>query len=103
MFGGQGVFIDGLMIAIITREDEIYLKADAETIPAFESENLKPFGYRTKSGTHTLTSYWRMPDRLYDDASELASWARAAHHTALPAADLRKTVKKKKRKKAEIA
>ena len=98
MFGGQGVFVDGLMIALITRDDEIYLKADAQTIPAFEAENLKPFSYGTKNGRHTLTSYWRMPDRLYDDASELASWARAAHHAALRAAGIpkRKTSKKKR-------
>ena len=24
-------------------------------------------------------SYWRMPERLYDDPDELARWARAAH------------------------
>jgi DNA transformation protein len=23
-------------------------------------------------------SYWQLPDRLYDDADELADWARAA-------------------------
>jgi DNA transformation protein len=99
MFGGQGVFVDGLMIALITRDDEIYLKADAQTIPEFEAENLKPFGYHTKNGKHTLTSYWRMPDRLYDDMTELAAWARAAHHTALraAAAPKRKTSKKKTR------
>ena len=75
MFGGVGVFVDGLMIAIVTREDAVYLKADDETIPAFEREELGPFTYATKNGEHTLTSYWRMPDRLYDDPEELARWA----------------------------
>jgi TfoX/Sxy family transcriptional regulator of competence genes len=32
----------------------------------------------TKNGKRTLTSYWRLPDRLYDDADELAQWARQA-------------------------
>ena len=76
MFGGQGIFVDGTMIALIAR-DVIYLKADAETIPAFEQEGLAPFSYGTRNGEHTLTSYWRMPDRLYDDTEELARWARA--------------------------
>ena len=53
MFGGQGIFVDGLMIALIAR-DVIYLKADAETIPAFEQEGLAPFSYATKNGEHTL-------------------------------------------------
>ena len=78
MFGGAGVFVDGLMIALIS-DDVIYLKADAETIPAFEREGLGPFSYATKDGEHTLDSYWRMPDRLYDDPR---SWrAGRAPHT----------------------
>jgi DNA transformation protein len=83
MFGGVGVFVDGLMIAIVTRGDVIYLKADADTIPSFETEGLAPFSYATKNGEHKLTSYWRMPDRLYDDPEELARWARDAHAAAL--------------------
>ena len=52
---------------------------DDVTIPAFEVEGLSAFTYATKNGEHKLTSYWRMPDRLYDDPQELAQWARAAH------------------------
>ena len=85
MFGGQGVFVEGRMIALISR-DVIHLKADAETIPEFEREKLGPFTYATKDGEHKLTSYWRMPERLYDDPEELAQWARRAHATALRAA-----------------
>ena len=81
MFGGQGIFVDGMMFALVAR-DVIYLKADTETIPAFEQEGLAPFSYATRNGEHTLTSYWRMPDRLYDDTEELARWARAAHAVA---------------------
>ena len=83
MFGGIGVFADGLMIALVTSDDVFYLKADDATIPAFEQEGLGPFSYATKNGEHTLTSYWRMPDRLYDDPEELARWARDAHAVAL--------------------
>ena len=82
MFGGAGIFVDGRMIGLVSR-DVIYLKADAETIPAFEQERLAPFSYATKDGERKLTSYWRMPDRLYDDTEELARWARTAHEVAL--------------------
>jgi DNA transformation protein len=90
MFGGQGIFVEELMIALISR-GVIYLKADAETIPRFETEGLGPFSYATKEGARVLESYWRMPDRLYDDAEELARWARAAH-----AAALRSSLRKRK-------
>ena len=96
MFGGQGVFVEGRMIALISRE-VIHLKADAETIPEFEREGLGPFTYATKDGEHKLTSYWRMPERLYDDAEELAQWARRAHAAAMRAAarkEKRKTARK---------
>jgi DNA transformation protein and related proteins len=97
MFSGAGVFAGDRMIALVSRE-VIYLKADMETIPRFEQEGLAPFSYATKNGEHKLTSYWRMPDRLYDDPEELARWARAAHAAALRAAD-----KKKKPSKSGIA
>ena len=77
MFGGAGVFVDGMMIALIAG-GVVYLKADDRTIPSFEREGLAPFSYATKTGECTITSYWRMPHRLYDDVDELAEWARAA-------------------------
>jgi DNA transformation protein len=81
MFGGAGVFAEGLMIALVV-DGVIFLKADARTIPQFEREGLAPFSYRAKGGTRTLTSYWRMPERLYDDPDELAVWARRALESA---------------------
>ncbi len=85
MFGGAGIFVDRVMIGLVS-DGAIHLKADSETIPRFEAEGQGPFTYPTKTGTHTLTSYWRMPERLYDDPDELARWARDAHVIALRAA-----------------
>lgn len=81
MFSGAGVFADGLMIALVVR-GVIYLKADEQTIPAFEREGLGPFSYKTKTGTRSLNSYWRMPERLYDEPVELASWAKLSLEAA---------------------
>ena len=77
MFGGAGVFVDGLMIAIVD-DGVIFLKAAPEGTAAFERERCGPFTYATKDGERMLTSYWRMPERLYDDPDELAQWARTA-------------------------
>ncbi|HZP78970.1 MAG TPA: TfoX/Sxy family protein [Pseudolabrys sp.] len=77
MFSGFGLYADGTIFALVLR-GTIYLKADADSIPYFEAEGLAPFGYDTKHGRRVLTSYWRMPDRLYDDPDELAKWARRA-------------------------
>ena len=77
MFSGAGVFADGLMIALVV-DGIVYLKADDTFILLFEREGQAPFSYRTRDGKRTLTSYWRMPDRLYDDPDDLAEWARLA-------------------------
>jgi DNA transformation protein and related proteins len=100
MFGGAGVFVDGLMIGLVS-DGVIYLKADSATIPDFEREGQAPFTYATKNGAHTLTSYWRMPERLYDDADELARWAREANAVALRASA--KPKKKPAKRTAEKA
>ena len=69
------------MIALVI-DGVIFLKADAQTIPDFEGEGLRPFSYKTKDGERTLNSYWRMPERLYDEPDELADWASRAMETA---------------------
>src|SRR5258708_2966027 len=99
MFSGAGVFADGVMIAIIIR-DVIYLRADAQTVSAFEAAGTAPFSYGTKEGERRIGGLWRMPDALYDDADELARWARDALAAAQRAA-LRKRGKAGRRSPAK--
>jgi DNA transformation protein and related proteins len=77
MFGGAGIYADGTMFGLVA-DGVIYLKADERNAPAFERENLPPFTYETKDGKRGVMSYRRMPERLYDDPDELATWALAA-------------------------
>jgi DNA transformation protein len=77
MFSGAGVFADGLMIAIAVG-GVIYLKTDEADIARFAREGLEPFRYRRKGALQTIRSFWRMPERLYDDPDELAEWAARA-------------------------
>ena len=85
MFGGAGVFADGIIIAIVA-DSVIYLKADEATVSAFKAEGLQPFSYQAGSGKRAVMSFRRMPDRLYDDPDELVGWARAALAAAQRAA-----------------
>jgi DNA transformation protein and related proteins len=84
MFGGAGIYCDGMIFALVI-EDVVYLKADAASIPAFEAESMGPFTYDTKLGQRGVMSYWRLPDRLFDEPDELVEWAKravAASHAA---------------------
>jgi DNA transformation protein and related proteins len=77
MFGGAGIYADSVMFGLISG-GQIYLKADTATAADFEREGCAPFEYGTKKGRRAVMSYWRLPDRLYDDPDELARWARQA-------------------------
>ncbi|MFM1813448.1 MAG: hypothetical protein RLZ98_143 [Pseudomonadota bacterium] len=77
MFGGAGVFVDGQMFALIA-DDVLYLKVDDSTRADFEAEGSEAFTYQTKNGRNSIMSYWRAPDRLFEDADEMTEWARAA-------------------------
>jgi DNA transformation protein len=84
MFGGAGVYRDGLMFALI--DDEVlYLKADDSTKPAFESEGLAQFVYVARGGKKMEMGYWHVPERCLDDADEMAKWCRVAYDVALKA------------------
>lgn len=77
MFSGAGVYADGLIVALVIR-DTLYLKGDAATSVRFAAEGCAQFSYTRQGNKPTTLPYWRIPDRLYDDPTELADWARAA-------------------------
>ena len=81
MFGGRGVFKDGLMFALVSSRGVFYLKADAETAPAFAAEGCERFAPEMKGRTAAMP-YWRAPERLFDEPDEFAEWARAAYAAA---------------------
>ena len=81
MFGGEGLFRDGLMFGIV-HEDRLYFKTSEESRQAFIAEGAGPLFYKFKTAEGVLTSYYELPDRLYDDPDELADWARAAFAVA---------------------
>ncbi|MDO8877198.1 MAG: TfoX/Sxy family protein [Pseudolabrys sp.] len=77
MFSGQGIYAGGVIFAIVSG-GVIHLKTDDTTRAVFERENAMPLTFTKKSGQRMVTSYWRLPERLYDDPEELAQWARVA-------------------------
>src|SRR5690242_973166 len=84
MFGGVGLFHRGLMFGLIVR-DELFLKAGEANQAAFEAAGEAAFSYETRTGTHTLRSYWRCPPELLDDAETFRDWAHKAIEAATAA------------------
>lgn len=94
MFGMQGVFVDELMIGF-AGEDALYLKTDETTRPDYEAEGCGPFIYAKQTGEAIAMSYWRVPERLFDDPEELARWARKAHAVAQRKPTAKRKIKKR--------
>lgn len=80
MFGGWGVYVDQVMIALFA-DGVVHLKVDDLTREAFESAGSAPFVYRSKDRTIT-TSYWSLPEAALDSSDALQPWARRALQAA---------------------
>jgi len=77
MFGKTGVFCDGFMLGMV-RDNTLYFRVDGDNRAAFkEAQSFPPLNYEKKGGTIDL-SFWRAPERLFDEPDELVAWARAA-------------------------
>ena len=77
MFGKTGVFCDGVMFGMVT-ENMLYLRVDDQNRAVFrEARASPPLNYR-KGGRTIDLSFWRAPERLFDEPDELVTWARAA-------------------------
>ena len=77
MFGKTGVFCDGLMLGMVT-DNTLYLRVDDDNRAAFqEAASSPPLNYRKRGETIDL-SFWRAPERLFDEPDELVTWARIA-------------------------
>ena len=86
MFGGYGIFHEGLMFALIS-EGVLYFKVDDSNREMYE-----------KAGSHVFPhgiSYWAVPDDVLEDNEKLYEWAAISMNIAL-AAQAKKTKKKKR-------
>ena len=81
MFGGTGIFRDGVMIALVV-SDVLYLKADDETAPRFEAEGKGSFFYSLK-GKQVSLSYYEAPEALFEDTDTFRAWIDTATGVAL--------------------
>ena len=77
MFGKTGVFCDGFMLGMVT-DNMLYFRVDTDNRAAFkEAESFPPLNYAKRGSTIDL-SFWRVPERLFDEPDEFVAWARAA-------------------------
>ncbi len=66
MFGGYGIFHDGLTFALIA-DDTLYFKVDESNHDMYEKAKRNPFPYGI--------SYWEVPVEVLEDKDRLGEWA----------------------------
>jgi len=81
MFGGVGLYLDGLFFALID-DDTLYFKADDATRARYEQAGSKPFSPFPDRPDQTM-AYWQVPAEVLEDPEQLTEWAREALGVAL--------------------
>lgn len=80
MFGGYGLYLDGVMFALIAY-DTLYFKVDGGNRGDYEAAGTRPFTYEGRTRPVEM-SYWEIPPNVFDDPLRLAEWAGKAHAAA---------------------
>jgi DNA transformation protein len=94
MFGGSGVYAEGLCFAIESG-GEVFLKVDSLSQPSFADAGSSPFIYVAK-GKPMPTSFWRLPAIAHEEADELRRWAALGLDAARRVAEAKAKPKAKK-------
>ena len=100
MFGGHGLYLDELFVALIAFE-RLYLKADDTTRERFRAAGCEPFVYDA-NGKSVSLGYWTAPPEAMESPALMQPWARLALEAALRARAA-KDEKLRQRKKARPA
>ena len=85
MFGGWGLSIDGLTVAIIAdlgAGTTLWLKADETTRAAFEREGCARFTYLVKGQPKSM-NYYAAPAETLESTALMLPWARLAMDAAV--------------------
>jgi DNA transformation protein len=100
MFGGAGLYAEGVMFGMITDGETICLKADGPLSADLAAEGAVAWVYTypsgPKAGQTIEMGYWTLPDAAMDDPADACDWARRALHVALKA-QAAKPAKRRKR------
>ena len=97
MFGGAGLFRDGVMFALLD-DDVIYFRVDEALQADLQAQGSVPWVYSMKrDGVVRDMGYWRMPETAADDPDEAAAIGRRAVAAAIHRRELRASKPPRKR------
>jgi len=77
MFGGYGIYQNGLIFAIIVGE-KLYFKVDDANKNDYASRGMEPFRYTMPNGKPYEMSYWEVPEEIMENREEMHEWVARA-------------------------
>lgn len=80
MFGGIGIFLDGLMFAKISGDGTLYFRVDDSNRADYEGLGAEQFHSGSKKKG---MPYYIVPTQIIDDNALLVKWAKIAHDVAV--------------------
>jgi DNA transformation protein len=75
MFGGVGLYLDGLFFALID-DDSLYFKVDDSNRPDFEAAGMGPF--MPGGDPKLVMQYYEVPAEVLEEPQRLREWAERA-------------------------
>jgi len=101
MFGGYGIYLDGLMMGIVSH-DVLWLLAGDGNRQDYEARGLKPFQPMGKNGPMGIMPYYTVPDDVFEDQDVFLEWASKSRDAAVRRRAV-KTEKEGKKRSAKTA
>jgi DNA transformation protein and related proteins len=97
MFGGWGISVDGMTLAIITNLDKgerLWLKGDDVARARYEAAGCERFTFQMKDRLASM-GYYTAPEEALDSQDAMRPWARLALECAVRARALKPAAKPK--------
>ena len=83
MFGGHGLYLNGVIFGLIA-DEILYFKVDDSNRQDYQKRGSRPFAYDSARGKKVTMSYWEVPSEILDDADLAAEWARCSAGISRP-------------------
>ena len=80
MFGGAGLYCNGLFFAIIV-DDVLYFKVDDTNREDYKDADMGPFTFTTDHGTEVM-NYYEVPIDVLENKEKVKQWADKALNVA---------------------
>ena len=98
MFGGMGIYSEGIFFALVSSQGPLYFRVDDSNRPDFEkagSEPFQPFSrVKSRAGERITMPYYTVPEKVLARPATLRKWAEKALDAARAARVRKKPVKR---------